>query len=363
MSSVTEQPSKPPLRPARRSLPSAPRVPAALPFPEAHLFPLVGGPAEDVVVDADGRHLLVGVDDGGILRIDPATGAFRRIADTGGRPLGLLSARDGSLLVCDADRGLLRITDLPEPGDASTGAPAGTGTVTVLVAEADGVPLRFCSNVTEEADGTLWITQSSTRFSFPQYMGAVLEHRGSGRLLRRDPDGTVTVVADEVDFPNGIALAPDGQSVFMVETTTYSVVRRWIRGPRAGEIDRPVTNHAGFPDNLSEFRAGSDGPYTTGNAVGLRAWFADAQQRSAPLDLLGRLPGVIASAAWALPDALLPQPAGVVQATAVDADGATVRTVRGTWPGFSNATGAVELDGILYLVSKDHAALLAVPLG
>lgn len=349
MSSATEQP-KPPLRPARRSLPTAPRVPAAAPFPEARLFPLVGGPAEDVVVDADGRHLLVGVEDGGILRIDPATGAFRRIAHTGGRPLGLLPVRDGSLLVCDADRGLLRVTDLPSPGDAST------GTVNVLIDEADGVPLRFCSNVTEDTDGTLWITQSSTRFSFPHYMGAVLEHRGSGRLLRRDPDGTVTVVADEVDLPNGIALASDGQSLFMVETTTYSVVRRWIHGPRTGEVDRPVTNHAGFPDNLSEFRDCS------GTDTGTRAWFADVQQRSAPLDLLGRLPGVIATAAWALPDALLPQPAGVVQVTAVDADGATVRTVRGTWPGFSNATGAAELDGVLYLVSKDHAALLAVPL-
>lgn len=346
MSSPTKQ-LKPPLRPARRSLPTSPRTPTAKPFPEARLFPLVGGPAEDVIVDADDRHLLVGVEDGGILRIDPATGAFRRIAATAGRPLGLLPVRDGSLLACDADRGLLRVADLPAPGDAST------GTVTVLVDEADGVPLRFCSNVTEEADGTLWITQSSTRFSFPQYMGAVLEHRGSGRLLRRAPDGTVTVVADEVDFPNGIALAPDGQSVFMVETTTYGVARRWIHGPRAGEVDRPVTNHAGFPDNLSEFRD---------SGTGARAWFADAQQRSAPLDLLGRLPGVIASAAWALPDALLPQPSGIVQATAVDADGATVRTVRGTWPGFSNATGAVELDGVLYLVSKDHAAMLAVPL-
>lgn len=310
---------------------------------------MVGGPAEDVIADTDGRHLLVGVEDGGILRIDPTSGAFRRIADTGGRPLGMLIAQDGSLLVCDADRGLLRITDAPESGDMTTA----TASVTVLVGEESGLPLQFCSNVTEESDGTLWFTQSSTRFSLKHYMGAVLEHRGSGRLLRRTPDGTVTVVADEVDFPNGIALAPDGQSLFLVETTSYSVARRWIHGPRAGEVDRPVTNHAGFPDNLSEFR--DDGP-------GLRAWFADAQQRSTPLDLLGRLPGVVASAAWALPDALLPQPAGIVQATAVDTDGTTVRTVRGTWPGFSNPTGAVELDGALYLASKDHAALLAVPL-
>ena len=34
------------------------------------------------------------------------------LADTGGRPLGIeLDPRDGSLVVCDAYRGLLRLTD------------------------------------------------------------------------------------------------------------------------------------------------------------------------------------------------------------------------------------------------------------
>jgi hypothetical protein len=71
---------------------------------------------------------------------------------------------------------------------------------------------------------------------------------------------------------------------------------------------------------------------------------------------------VIARVVWALPDALVPQPAGLVQVTAVDGDGTPVRTVRGTVPGFDNATGAVELDGVLYLASKDHPCLLAVDL-
>lgn len=339
--------TKPPLHPAHRTMPAAPPVPAAAPLTGTRTIPLIGGPAEDVIVDSDGVHLLAGVDDGGVLQIDPTTGAARRIADTGGRPLGLLTARDGALLICDADRGLLHLDRT-------------TGDLAVLVGQAEAIPLRFCSNVTEEADGTLWITQSSTRFGFEHYMGAVLEHRGSGRLLRRDPDGTVHVVLTHVDFPNGIALAPDGQSLFFAETTGYALARLWIHGPRAGELERTVTNHPGFPDNLSEFRA--DSADSAGSTAPVRAWFADAQQRSAPLDLLGRLPGVIARVVWALPDALVPQPAGLVQVTAVDGDGTPVRTVRGTVPGFDNATGAVELDGVLYLASKDHPCLLAVDL-
>ena len=74
-----------------------------------HPVPSMG--AEDVVVGADGT-VWTGTEDGAIWALDPATGSTRRVADTGGRPLGieLLDPAAEALVVCDAERGLLRVS-------------------------------------------------------------------------------------------------------------------------------------------------------------------------------------------------------------------------------------------------------------
>ena len=51
-----------------------------------HPVPSMG--AEDVLVAPDGT-VLTGTEDGAIWALDPATGNTRRVADTGGRPLGI----------------------------------------------------------------------------------------------------------------------------------------------------------------------------------------------------------------------------------------------------------------------------------
>ena len=75
-----------------------------------HPVPSMG--AEDVLVGPDGT-VFTGTEDGAIWALDPATGSTRRVADTGGRPLGIELLPDGDLLVCDAKRGVLRVS----PGD------------------------------------------------------------------------------------------------------------------------------------------------------------------------------------------------------------------------------------------------------
>lgn len=51
-----------------------------------HPVPAMG--AEDVLVAPDGT-VSTGTEDGAIPALDPATGSTRRVAETGGRPLGL----------------------------------------------------------------------------------------------------------------------------------------------------------------------------------------------------------------------------------------------------------------------------------
>ncbi|QGS24494.1 hypothetical protein FOB84_10290 [Gordonia bronchialis] len=209
---------KPPLDPARRHVAAAPALPTPTrAFPEAHLIPLPGTDPEDVVVGTDGM-LYCGLAGGAIVRVHPDTHRSAIVATTGGRPLGLEPHGDG-LLVCDAHRGLLRVD------------PA-TGHVATLVAHVDGSPLRFCSNAAVAPDDSIWFTESSTRFGFAHFMGAFMEHRPSGRLLRRDADGTVAVVLENLDFPNGLTLTPAGDALILVETAGYRISRIDLAAPQ-----------------------------------------------------------------------------------------------------------------------------------
>src|SRR3954471_13002989 len=71
---------------------------------------------EHVALDREGR-ILTGTADGAIWRLPLSHSASQSaglaraevIAETGGRPLGLVPSPDGELLVCDARRGLLRV--------------------------------------------------------------------------------------------------------------------------------------------------------------------------------------------------------------------------------------------------------------
>ncbi len=199
-------------------------------------WPTGGDGPEDVVLSADGT-AYTGLVDGRILQY-PAPGRDATVlADTGGRPLGIEIADDGTLIVCDADLGLLRVTP--------------NGEVTTLVDSYDGEKFIFTNNAAIASDGTIYFTVTSTRYSIHVYIDDLLEHSGTGRLFAYRPDGTVDLLLGGLQFSNGVALDANEASVFVVETGTYRVVRHWIRGDRTGDTEVFVDNLPGFPDNAS----------------------------------------------------------------------------------------------------------------
>src|SRR5215218_2133447 len=126
------------ISPRRWSPPdAAPDAGPTAPFVVDRRLPTGGHGPEDVMFDAHGG-VITGTGDGRILRLGPA-GGHTVVADTGGRPLGVQPCADGGVLVCDHDRGLLRV--------------APDGTVEVLVDAVDGEPLTFASNVVQAPDG------------------------------------------------------------------------------------------------------------------------------------------------------------------------------------------------------------------
>ena len=286
--------------------------------------------AEDVVVTPDGS-VLTGTVDGSIWRVDPGSGSVRRLAHTGGRPLGLELLPDGRLLVCDAHRGLLAVS-------------TATGAVDVLVTDVDGVPMRFCNNAAVGRDGTTWFSDSSLRFGIEQWKDDFLQLTRSGRLLRRDPDGTVTTVLDGLAFANGVALAEDESFVCVAETAARTVVRLWLTGPRAGERDHLVADLPGYPDNISR---GSDG----------LVWVTVASPIDPVVERLQRAPLPLRRAATRIPERLQPAPRRTVRVQAYDAAGRLAEDLDVADDGYHMVTGVREHEGRVWLGSLHESAI------
>ncbi|HEY2044070.1 MAG TPA: SMP-30/gluconolactonase/LRE family protein [Jatrophihabitans sp.] len=304
------------------------RLRASTPPAQLSVFPIPGVGGEDVSVDADGT-VLTGVSDGRILRISADGESITTVADTSGRPLGLARDPDGRLIVCDAERGLLRV-------DLDDGI--GPDAVEVLLDHVAGEPIRFCSNAVAAADGTIYLTESTRRFSLGDYKADLLEHRGTGRLIRLDTDGSVTVLMDDLHFANGVALAADESFLLVAQTGAYSVERLWLTGERSGRREPFVANLPAFPDNLA---LGTDGLF----------WLALPSTRNATLDFLSSKPPVLRKIAWALPAVLQPREAKTVFVQAFDNSGTLVHDLQTSHPDFHFCTGVAERDGVLWLGS------------
>jgi gluconolactonase len=132
--------------------------------------------------------------------IDPATGTWEVVAETGGCLLGLAFDAGGRCYACDSTLGqVLRIT----PG----------GAVETYVEAVAGRKLVNPNYPAFASDGTLWVTASG------QY-GA-----DDGFLFRVQP-GHEPEIASETcsSFPNGIAFAPGQTTLYVIESNAARVV-------------------------------------------------------------------------------------------------------------------------------------------
>jgi sugar lactone lactonase YvrE len=298
---------------------------------------------EDVVPDARGR-VLTGVADGRILRVhhlgDPLTARVEVLAETGGRPLGLELLPDGDLLVCDAERGLLRVG-------------TGDGTVRVLADSVAGERLRFCSNAVALPDGSVYATVSSRRHPLDRWIGDIVEHTGTGRLLRFAPEGgEPEVLLEGLQFANGLAASADGSFLVIAETGRCRLVRYRLTGPGAGRAD-PFADLPGMPDNL--WREGPDGPI----------WVALAAPRVPPLHLLHRTPPAVRRAAARAAVHAPYRPSGTTGVVAVDDQGRTVHHLTRRRSGFRMVTSVCVTGDHLVLGSlwEPGVAVCARPAG
>jgi sugar lactone lactonase YvrE len=294
------------------------------------VHPVPGPGAEDVLVDAEGW-VLTGTADGKVFRLSPDGRRIDRVGDTGGRPLGLELLPDGRVLVRAAKRGLLAL------------APR-TGVVEELVTLVHGQRMAFCNNAAVGSDGTIFFSDSSRIYGIDQWKGDFVENTASGRLLRRDPDGTVTVLLEGLRFANGVALAADESYVAVAESGGRTVVRLWLTGSRAGQRDLLAPDLPGYPDNIAR---GSDG----------LVWVTIASPKDPMLERLMTGPMPLRRLAWRLPAPLQPKPKPTVRVMAFDDTGHAVHDVSLDASGYHMATGVREHDGRVWLGSLEEPAV------
>jgi sugar lactone lactonase YvrE len=303
------------------------------------VFPVPGAGAEDVVVAPSGPDegaVFSGTEDGAIWRISHDGRRLAKVADTGGRPLGIEIDLDGRLLVCDARAGVLRIDTR-------------TGSVERVVAEVAEVPMAFCNNAAIAGDGTVWFTDSSTHYGIDHWRDDFVQDTRTGRLLRLDTSGEVEVVLEGLAFANGVALAADESYVAVAETAGRTVVRRWLTGTRTGERDLLADDLPGYPDNIAR---GSDG----------LIWVSIASPRDPLVERLQRGPMPLRRAVTRIPMWMQPQPKRTVRAMAFDDDGRVVHDVDLPADGYHMVTGVREHDGRLWLGSLHEPAVAVVTL-
>jgi sugar lactone lactonase YvrE len=288
----------------------------------------IGTGPEDPAFGADGT-IYSGFADGRIIRVMP-NGLVRNFANTGGRPLGMDFAPDGSLIVADAEKGLLSISP-----DAK---------ITVLATEEGGVPFRFTDDVKVAKDGTIYFSDASSKFGRYQYYEDIVEHRGNGRLLVYHPSGKrVECLIRDLRFANGVALSPDESFVLVNETGKYRVMRFWLAGEKKGQTDVFIENLPGLPDNIS-----CNGKDTF--------WLALFSPRNAALDATLPRP-FLRKMIYRLPKFMQPAPAHHAMIAALSLDGKIARLYEDSTPNYAPITSVEERGPFLYLGSLEADAL------
>jgi len=172
-----------------------------------------------------------------VLRLDP-DGTLTTMAEVPGCPSGLGFLPDGRMLVVSMhDRRVLRLDPdgLHEHADLSKLAP------------------WHCNDMTVDAHGRAYVGNFGDDSAPPAPPAPTV-------LIAVDPDGQARAVADELMFPNGIAVTDGGQTLIVAETRSVPGRLSAFRIlPDGGLADRRVLAEFGageLPDGIALDAAG-----------------------------------------------------------------------------------------------------------
>lgn len=202
---------------------------------------------EGVVAEPDGG-LLVGHADGSLARIrldgKSNVSTAGKIAELGGHSIGLI--RDQTRDTYWSATFPLGLQELGPNGVLKT------------IESVDDVLLGFPDDVALDNDGIVYVTDASTRYNplttkpgAPYVFWDFVEGRANGRLIAYDPNtGEARTALEDLFFPSGVVLTPDGSALLIVEVTRYRVIRYALNGPDRGNVTVFADRLPGIPDDV-----------------------------------------------------------------------------------------------------------------
>lgn len=237
---------------------------------------------EDVAAGPDGL-IYAATADGVIIRLRPDGRGVEVFAETGGRPLGIEFDAGGSLFVANAYLGIQKIQR--------------DGHVEALLDSYGGQRIEYANDLAVAANGKIYFSDASSKFSANKSGGSyqaslldILEHGGHGRIFEFDPaTGGTIVIADGLNFANGVAISDDQQYLLFNETAHYRTWRYWLEGPRAGQREVVIENLPGFPDNVNN---GLNGRFWIGLVAPRNRLLDDVSNKPWLRKVIQRLPAV-----------------------------------------------------------------------
>ncbi|XP_065850789.1 protein STRICTOSIDINE SYNTHASE-LIKE 4-like [Euphorbia lathyris] len=150
--------------------------------------------------------------------------------------LGITTSKHGGVIVCDAEIGLLKVTD---------------DGVTVLASEINGSRIRYADDVIEASDGSLYFSVASTKFGPNDWYLDVLEAKPHGQLLKYDPSFNQTsVLLENLGFTNGVALSMEEDYLVFCETWKFRCQKYWLKEEKTGKTEILIEKLPGGPDNI-----------------------------------------------------------------------------------------------------------------
>jgi gluconolactonase len=196
--------------------------------------------SEGPVYFGDGRYLLWSdIPNNRIVRWDEETGAVSNFRKPSGYANGNTRDRQGRLLSCEHGQRRISRTEYD-------------GTVTTVIDKFDGKPLNSPNDIVCKSDNSIWFTDPPFGI-LGWYEGYKSEPQLPTNLYRVDArTGKATVVAGDVNRPNGLAFSPDESKLYVVEAGSnprsmlvFDVVdggtrlsnKRVFFNPGAGSID------------------------------------------------------------------------------------------------------------------------------
>ncbi|HEU5409351.1 MAG TPA: SMP-30/gluconolactonase/LRE family protein [Nitrospira sp.] len=301
--------------------------------------------------------LYTGLSNGDVIRMS-LDGQFQSVVmNTGGRPLGIDFDQHGRMLIADAFKGLIRVT---QQGREVQG--------TIILNRVDNPvsadPVRYANAVKVAPDGLIWLTDASRHFGAKTFGGTfnaslldLLEHSCTGRVIAMDPETLTSRVAIAgLCFPNGIAFTFEGQSLYLSETGQYRILRIDLRrllseygndkDRRTPSVDELIAhgvamvlieNLPGYPDNLMQGQQG-------------RIWVGLTRPRSRLIDELASHP-TLRSVVLRVPRFLWPRAKTYGHVFAFDEHGKIVDDLQDPSGSYPDTAAATEIDGILYIHS------------